>query len=92
MGRKPKLTPHQKREAIRRRDKGEDSLPEIGRGYNVSGWTRGHRHDRAIPGECGGCDRERLVRMGHGDATVCDSFSLLDGHSAGGLAGRFTAR
>jgi DNA invertase Pin-like site-specific DNA recombinase len=39
MGRKPKLTAHQKREAIRRRDKGEDSLAEIGRGYNVSGWT-----------------------------------------------------
>jgi DNA invertase Pin-like site-specific DNA recombinase len=39
MGRKPKLTPHQKREAIRRRDRGEDSLAEIGRSYNVSGWT-----------------------------------------------------
>jgi DNA invertase Pin-like site-specific DNA recombinase len=39
MGRKPKLTPHQKCEAIRRRDRGEDSLAEIGRSYNVSGWT-----------------------------------------------------
>jgi DNA invertase Pin-like site-specific DNA recombinase len=39
MGRKPKLTPHQKREAIRRRDRGKDSLAEIGRSYNVSGWT-----------------------------------------------------
>jgi DNA invertase Pin-like site-specific DNA recombinase len=39
MGRKPKLTAHQKREAIRRRDKGEESLAEIGRSYNVSGWT-----------------------------------------------------
>jgi DNA invertase Pin-like site-specific DNA recombinase len=39
MGRKPKLTAHQKREAIKRRDKGEDSLAEIGRSYNVSGWT-----------------------------------------------------
>jgi DNA invertase Pin-like site-specific DNA recombinase len=39
MGRKPKLTAHQKREAIRRRDRGEDSLAEIGRGYNVSRWT-----------------------------------------------------
>ena len=26
-----------KREAIRRRDRGEDSLAEIGRSYNVSG-------------------------------------------------------
>jgi hypothetical protein len=39
MGRKPKMTEHQKREAIRRRDRGEDSLAEIGRSYNVSGWT-----------------------------------------------------
>jgi hypothetical protein len=29
----------QKREAIRRRDKGEESLAVIGRSYNVSGWT-----------------------------------------------------
>jgi hypothetical protein len=41
MGRKPKLTPHQKKEAIRRRAKGEDSLADIGRSYNVSGWTIG---------------------------------------------------
>jgi hypothetical protein len=30
---------HQKREAIRRRDHGEETLAEIGRSYNVSGWT-----------------------------------------------------
>jgi DNA invertase Pin-like site-specific DNA recombinase len=39
MGRPPKLTPHQIKEAIRRRDKGEETLGEIGRSYNVSGWT-----------------------------------------------------
>jgi len=39
MGRKPKLTDHQKREAIRRRDYGDETLAEIGRSYNVSGWT-----------------------------------------------------
>jgi len=39
MGRKPKLTEHQKREAIRRRDHGDETLAEIGRSYNVSGWT-----------------------------------------------------
>ena len=38
MGRPPKLTPHQRREAIRRRAKGE-TLAEIGRSYNVSGAT-----------------------------------------------------
>ena len=39
LGRKPKLTLHQWHEAIRRRDKGEETLAEIGRSYNVSGWT-----------------------------------------------------
>jgi DNA invertase Pin-like site-specific DNA recombinase len=39
MGRKPKLTDHQRREAIGRRDKGAETLGEIGRSYNVSGWT-----------------------------------------------------
>src|SRR5215204_1438622 len=35
LGRKPKLTPHQAREALGRRDAGEP-LAEIGRSYNVS--------------------------------------------------------
>jgi DNA invertase Pin-like site-specific DNA recombinase len=35
LGRRPKLTPHQKREAIARRDRGE-SLTDIARSYNVS--------------------------------------------------------
>jgi DNA invertase Pin-like site-specific DNA recombinase len=39
MGRPPKLTPHQRREAIKRRDTGEESLAEIGRSYNVSATT-----------------------------------------------------
>ena len=39
MGRKSKLTDHQKREAVKRRDRGEETLAEIGRSYNVSGWT-----------------------------------------------------
>jgi DNA invertase Pin-like site-specific DNA recombinase len=38
MGRKPKLTPHQQAEAIKRRDKGE-TLMEIARSYNVSHTT-----------------------------------------------------
>src|SRR6266849_612623 len=36
MGRKPKLTPHQKREAIRRRDREGELVREIARSYNVS--------------------------------------------------------
>ena len=36
MGRPPKLTPHQRREAIRRRDRGNETLTDIARTYNVS--------------------------------------------------------
>jgi len=39
MGRPPKLTSHQQREAIRRRDRGMESLADIGRSYNVSAAT-----------------------------------------------------
>ncbi len=36
MGRPPKLTPHQRNEAIKRRDSGNETLADIGRSYNVS--------------------------------------------------------
>jgi DNA invertase Pin-like site-specific DNA recombinase len=36
MGRKPKLTHHQKHEAVRRRDELGEPLREIARSYNVS--------------------------------------------------------
>jgi hypothetical protein len=36
MGRRPKLIDHQEREAITRRDHGQETLAEIGRSYNVS--------------------------------------------------------
>ena len=39
LGRKPKLTPDQRREAIQRLESGKETLAEIGRSYNVSGWT-----------------------------------------------------
>jgi hypothetical protein len=39
MGRKPKLTGHQKREAIKRRDREGETLRSIGRSYNVSAAT-----------------------------------------------------
>jgi DNA invertase Pin-like site-specific DNA recombinase len=39
MGRPPKLTPHQQKEAIKRRDAGDESLADIGRSYNVSAAT-----------------------------------------------------
>jgi hypothetical protein len=35
LGRRPKLMPHQRREALERREKG-DALTEIARTYNVS--------------------------------------------------------
>jgi DNA invertase Pin-like site-specific DNA recombinase len=40
-GRKPKLTSHQQREAIRRRDVDGETLRSIGRSYNVSAQTIG---------------------------------------------------
>jgi hypothetical protein len=43
MGRPPKLTPHQKREAIKRRDQGEESLADIGRSYSRPTNSREHR-------------------------------------------------
>lgn len=36
LGRRFKLTPHQRDEAFRRRNAGEESMTEIGRSYNVS--------------------------------------------------------
>ena len=36
LGRKPKLTPHQAKEAIRRRDAGDETVRDIARSYNVS--------------------------------------------------------
>jgi DNA invertase Pin-like site-specific DNA recombinase len=44
MGRKPKLTPHQQREAIKRRDRGE-AVRDIGRSYNVSHSTISRLHN-----------------------------------------------
>ncbi len=38
-GRPSKLMARQKKEAIRRRDHGDETLAEIGRSYNVSGWA-----------------------------------------------------
>jgi hypothetical protein len=38
-GRTPKLNAHQKREALERRERGDETHAEIGRSYNVSGWT-----------------------------------------------------
>src|SRR6516164_1974713 len=39
MGRPPKLTAHQQKEAIRRRDRGDETLADIARSYNVSAAT-----------------------------------------------------
>jgi hypothetical protein len=39
MGRLSKLTGHPKKEAIKRCDRGEETLAEIGRSYNLGKWT-----------------------------------------------------
>jgi hypothetical protein len=36
MGRPPKLTPHQRRKALRRRNRGTETLADIARSYNIS--------------------------------------------------------
>ncbi len=38
-GRKPTLTPHQRTEAIKRRDADKETIGKIARSYNVSRWT-----------------------------------------------------
>jgi hypothetical protein len=38
-GDKPTMTAQQQREAVTRRNQGDETLAEIWRGYNVSGWT-----------------------------------------------------
>jgi hypothetical protein len=43
------LTPHQKREAVERRAPGDETLAEIGRSYNVSGWTISNRAPEGTP-------------------------------------------
>ncbi len=47
LGRRPKLTEHQRKEAIRRRDKGDESLAEIGRSYT---YWRESANQFKIPG------------------------------------------
>jgi hypothetical protein len=39
LGRPPKLTPHQQKEASKRRDQGEQKLADISRSYKVSAAT-----------------------------------------------------
>jgi DNA invertase Pin-like site-specific DNA recombinase len=39
LGRKPTLTHHQRREAVKRRDAKKESVGAIARSYNVSRWT-----------------------------------------------------
>jgi DNA invertase Pin-like site-specific DNA recombinase len=52
MGRPPKLTPHQRREAIRRRNRGGETLADIARSYNVSPATISRLElMRAAPGQ-----------------------------------------
>ena len=58
-GRKPKLTPHQMAEAIRRREAGE-VLTEIARSYNVS-----HSTISRLPAEAGAVTASRSEHRPH---------------------------
>ena len=46
MGPKPKLTPHQIKEAIQRRERGDETLREIARSYDVSHSTISRLHSQ----------------------------------------------
>ena len=49
MGRKPKLTPHQQREAIRRRDSGDETVRDIAAAsMSTTRRFRGWRHERTL--------------------------------------------
>src|SRR3954465_4326628 len=56
------MTLHQKREVIARREHGDETLAEIGRSYNVSGWT-GYRRidDRAQSTETSRIEGKRKI-------------------------------
>jgi DNA invertase Pin-like site-specific DNA recombinase len=66
-GRKPKLTPHQIAEAIRRRDAGEP-LTEIARSYNVS-----HSTISRLPAEAGTMAGSRSANRHAHTGVPCDS-------------------
>ncbi|HVC60728.1 MAG TPA: sigma factor-like helix-turn-helix DNA-binding protein [Acetobacteraceae bacterium] len=49
LGPKPKLTPRQQKEAIKRRDRGDETLREIARSYSVSHSTISRLQPQAAP-------------------------------------------
>jgi Resolvase, N terminal domain/Helix-turn-helix domain len=49
LGRKFKLTPHQRKEALARRERGKESQTDIARSYNVSHSTISRLRPRPVP-------------------------------------------
>jgi Resolvase, N terminal domain len=64
MGRKPKLTGHQKREAIKRRDRDAETLAEIGRSYVRLDDRTACAMTNKVVGICPCCFREIAVQRG----------------------------
>jgi DNA invertase Pin-like site-specific DNA recombinase len=70
-GRKPKLTPHQQREAIRRRDIDGETLSSIDRSYNVSAQTISRVNgNQRVPASLGVWSDTPTV-IGAGRAQIC---------------------
>ncbi len=61
LGRRFKLTPHQRDEAIRRRDAGEESMTEIARSYNVSHSTISRLKPMSLSVSIKGDERRNLT-------------------------------
>ena len=58
LSRKPKLTPHQRREAIQRRDAGDETVREIAHSCNVHGSTISRPDPADKPNICDGVRRD----------------------------------
>ena len=72
LGRKPKLTEHQKREAIRRRDRDGEPVREIARSYNVSA-----QHDFPADGLTECPDVLLIIWMVFANRFICHFWSFV---------------
>jgi hypothetical protein len=76
MGRKPKLTPHQQVEAVKRSDEGEP-IRGIARSYNVRDTTGGYMLDRFRAGEDAlhAIEAAELGNISGSESSICNAIS-----------------
>jgi hypothetical protein len=91
LGCKPKLTPHQVQEAIKRRDEHEETLREIARSSNVSHSTISRLAPRTVPS----CAARQEGAQQHTRARFGPTFKITRARVQGdsnGLDGRILAK